>query len=121
VRWLAQRTPTSAELLRLVDGTPITGGASRTTACRSALAGWAGYGRDTSHHPFYWDANLLLVSTAEGTTTGFGLVNPKLCGERQGLLRLLELPANRRRLAVCWSATRAWPATRSRQPWPTGT
>jgi hypothetical protein len=78
-----------------VDGTPVPCGTSRTTARRSDLFGYAGYGRDTSHHRFYWGANLLLVVTCEGTTTGFGLANPKLVGERQALLRLLQLPANR--------------------------
>jgi hypothetical protein len=95
LRWLAQHTPTTTELLRLVDGTPVPCGTSRTTARRSDLFGYAGYGRDTSHHRFYWGANLLLVVTCEGTTTGFGLANPNLVGERAALLRLLELPANR--------------------------
>lgn len=95
LRWLAAATPATAELLRLIDGTPVVCGRSRTTAKRSDLAGDAGYGHDTSHHCFYWGANLLLVTTSEGTTTGFGLANPKLCGERQGLLELLERPANR--------------------------
>jgi hypothetical protein len=94
LRWLATHTPATTELLRLVDGTPVPCGASRTTARRSNLFGHAGYGRDTSHHRFYWGANLLLVVTCEGTTTGFGLANPKLAGERQALLRLLDLPAN---------------------------
>ena len=95
LRWLAHHTPATAELLRLVDGTPVPCGASRTTARRSDLAGWAGYGRDTSHHRFYWGANLLLVVTCEGTVTGFGLANPKLVGERAALLGLLQVPANR--------------------------
>ena len=95
LRWLATQTPATTELLRLVDGTPVPCGTSRTTARRSDLVGYAGYGRDTSHHRFYWGTNLLLVVTCEGTTTGFGLANPKLVGERQALLRLLELPANR--------------------------
>jgi hypothetical protein len=95
LRWLADHTPASSERLRLVDGTPVPCGASRTTARRSDLFGYAGYGRDTSHHRFYWGANLLLVVTCEGTTTGFGLANPKLAGERHALLGLLEVPANR--------------------------
>jgi hypothetical protein len=94
LRWLADHTPATTELLRLVDGTPVPCGASRTTERRSDLFGYAGDGRDTSHHRFYWGANLLLVVTCEGTTTGFGLANPKLAGERQALLRLLDLPAN---------------------------
>jgi hypothetical protein len=94
LRWLADHTPASAELLRLLDGTPVPCGASRATATRSALFGWAGYGHDTSHHRFYWGAKLLLICTCEGTVTGFGLANPKLVGEREGILRLLDKPAN---------------------------
>jgi hypothetical protein len=89
LRWLADHTPASAELLRLVDGTPVVCGRSRTTAMRSQLAGWAGYGRDPSHHCFYWGSRLLLVCTPQGTVTGFGLANPKLVGERQAMAAML--------------------------------
>jgi hypothetical protein len=96
LRWLADHTPASAELLRLVDGTPVVCGRSRTTATRSDLAGWAGYGHDTSHHCFYWGARLLLVCTPEGTVTGFGLANPKLVGEREAVVGMLQqVPGNR--------------------------
>jgi hypothetical protein len=96
LRWLAGRTPATAERLRLLDGTPVPCGRSRTTAKRSDLAGWAGYGRDASHHCFYWGARLLLVCTPEGTVTGFGLANPKLTGERQAVVGMLGgVPANR--------------------------
>jgi hypothetical protein len=96
LRWLADHTPTSAELLRLLDGTPVVCGRSRQTAMRSGLAGWAGYGHDTSHHCFYWGSCLLLVCTPEGTVTGFGLANPKLLGEREAVVGMLQqVPANR--------------------------
>jgi len=96
LHWLADHTPTSGERLRLLDGTPVVCGRSRTTAKRSALAGWAGYGRDPSHHCFFWGARLLLVTTPEGTVTGLGLANPKLLGEReQARLLLAQQPANR--------------------------
>ena len=96
LRWLADQTPASAERLRLLDGTPVVCGRSRTTATRSELAGWAGYGHDTSHHCFYWGARLLLVCTPEGTVTGFGLANPKLVGEREAVLGMLGgVAANR--------------------------
>jgi Transposase DDE domain len=96
LRWLADHTPATAELLRLLDGTPVVCGRSRTTATRSDLAGWAGYGHDTSHHCFYWGSRLLLVCTPEGTVTGFGLANPKLVGERDAVVGLLrQVPANR--------------------------
>jgi len=96
LRWLADHTPATAELLRLLDGTPVVCGRSRTTAMRSDLFGWAGYGHDTSHHCFYWGARLLLVTTPEGTVTGFCLANPKLAGERDQARQLLQRqPANR--------------------------
>jgi hypothetical protein len=96
LRWLADHTPASAELLRLLDGTPVVCGRSRATATRSDLAGWAGYGHDTSHHCFYWGARLLLVTTPDGTVTGFGLANPKLLGEREQVVGMLrQVPANR--------------------------
>jgi hypothetical protein len=96
LRWLADHTPATTELLRLLDGTPVVCGRSRTTATRSDLAGWAGYGHDTSHHCFYWGSRLLLVTTPEGTVTGFGLANPKLLGEREAMVGMLQgVPANR--------------------------
>ena len=37
----------------------------------------------------------MLVTTCEGTVTGFGLVNPKLFGEREAVVGMLDVPANR--------------------------
>jgi hypothetical protein len=88
LRWLAGRTPSTADLLRLMDGTPVRCGASRATALRSGLAGWASYGRDASHHCFFWGARLLLAVTADGVTTAFGLASPKLAGEREEALAM---------------------------------
>ena len=96
LRWLAGRTPASAELLRLLDATPVPCGQSVLTARRSGLAGWAGYGRCPSHSRFYWGAKLMLICTCEGTITGFCLANPKLHGERQQARQMLgHQPANR--------------------------
>jgi Transposase DDE domain len=96
LRWLAEHTPASAELLRLMDATPVPCGQSVITARRSDLAGWAGYGYCPSHSRWYWGAKLLLIVTCEGTVTGFGLANPKLVGERQQAQQLLkDRPANR--------------------------
>jgi hypothetical protein len=96
LRWLADHTPTSAELLRLLDGTPVGCGQSTTTAKRSGLFGYAGYGYEPSHSRYYWGVKLLLLVTAEGTVTGFALANPKLLGERQAVRQLLvHQPANR--------------------------
>jgi len=96
LRWLADHTPASAELLRLLDGTPVPCGQSTITAKRSWLFGYAGYGYETSHSRFYWGVKLMLICTADGTVTGFGLANPKLWGEReQARLLLSDQPANR--------------------------
>jgi hypothetical protein len=98
LRWLAEQTPASAELLRLMDATPIPCGHSVITAKRSELFGWAGYGYCPSHSRWYWGSKLLLICTCDGTVTGFGLANPKLYGEREQARLLLERqPANRPR------------------------
>jgi hypothetical protein len=96
LRWLADHTPASAEMLRLMDATPIPCGQSVITARRSGLFGWAGYGYCPSHSRWYWGAKLLLICTCEGTVTGFALANPKLAGEREQARTMLEhQPANR--------------------------
>ena len=96
LRWLADATPGTAELLRLMDATPVPCGQSVITAKRSDLAGWAGYGYCPSHSRWYWGAKLLILCTCDGTVTGFGLANPKLYGEReQARQTLADRPANR--------------------------
>jgi hypothetical protein len=96
LRWLADRTPATAGLLRLMDATPVPCGQSVITARRSGLFGYAGYGYCPSHSRWYWGAKLMLICTCEGTVTGFGLANPKLYGERdQARLLLKDRPANR--------------------------
>ena len=96
LRWLAEQTPGSAELLRLLDGTPVGCGQSTITAKRSGLFGYAGYGYEPAHSRYYWGVKLLLVVTADGTVTGFGLANPKLFGEREQTRQILtSQPANR--------------------------
>jgi hypothetical protein len=96
LRWLAGRTPATAELLRLMDATPIPCGQSVITARRSDLFGYAGYGYCPSHSRWYWGSKLMLICTCEGTVTGFGLANPKLSGERDQARQMLnDQPANR--------------------------
>jgi len=96
LRWLADHTPGSAEMLRLMDATPVPCGQSAVTARRSDLYGWAGYGYCPSHSRWYWGAKLLLICTCDGTVTGFGLANPKLFGEREEARQMLrDQPANR--------------------------
>jgi hypothetical protein len=96
LRWLAEATPGSAELLRLMDATPVPCGHSVITARRSDLSGYAGYGYCPSHSRWYWGSKLLLICTCDGTVTGFGLANPKLFGEREQARQMLtDQPANR--------------------------
>jgi Transposase DDE domain len=96
LRWLAAATPGSAELLRLMDATPVPCGHSVVTANRSDLYGYAGYGYCPSHSRWYWGSKLLIICTCDGTVTGFGLANPKLYGEREQARQILERqPANR--------------------------
>jgi hypothetical protein len=96
LRWLAGHTPGSAELLRLMDATPVPCGQSVITARRSDLSGYAGYGYCPSHSRWYWGSKLMLICTCDGTVTGFGLANPKLAGEReQARAMLTDQPANR--------------------------
>lgn len=96
VRWLAEYTPGSAELLRLMDATAIGCGKSKITTQRSDLFGWAGYGYESAHSRYYWGVKLLLITTPDGTVTGFGLANPKLVGEREQTRQILtHQPANR--------------------------
>ncbi len=96
LRWLADHTPATAELLRLMDGTPVGCGQSAVTARRSGLYGYAGYGYCPSHSRWYWGSKLMLICTCDGTVTGFGPANPKLAGERDQACQILAgQPANR--------------------------
>jgi hypothetical protein len=96
LRWLADHTPSTAEMMRLMDATPVPCGHSVITAKRSGLYGCAGYGYCPSHSRWYWGAKLTLICTCDGTITGFGLANPKLYGEREAArLMLQDQPANR--------------------------
>jgi Transposase DDE domain len=96
LRRLAGATPATAEMLRLMDATPVPCGQSAVTAKRSDLYGYAGYGYCSSHSRWYWGCKLLLICTCEGTVTGFSLANPKLHGERdQARQTLTSQPANR--------------------------
>ena len=118
LRWLAQCTPASAGLLRLLDATPIPCGQS-ATARRSDLFGWAGYGYCPSHSRWYWGSKLMLICTCEGTVTGFGLANPKLTGERDQARQMLTISRpTARRPAPPSSPIRAWPARTPRSSSP---
>jgi len=90
IRVLAENTPTSAPILRLIDSTPVPCGASRPTVQRSDLAGDAGYGYCASHSRFFWGMRLYLVATVEGMPLMWCLAHPKL-DERDVARALLEV------------------------------
>jgi hypothetical protein len=80
--YLATLCPSWTDDLRLLDGTPVPCGASRETARRSQLAGWANYGYCASHSRYFWGLKLYLLTTAEGMPVAWCLADPKL-GERE--------------------------------------
>jgi hypothetical protein len=123
LRWLAGRTPATAELVRLLDATPVPCGQSAVTVRRSGLFSWAGYGYCPSHSRWYGGAKLMLLVTCEGTVTGFCLANPKLYGERDQARQMLSGRPTARRRAPPSSPARAWPARapRSSSPAPAWT
>jgi|SRR5581483_3515877 len=87
--WLADSTPATAEVLRLMDATLISRGQSAVTAWRSDLYGYAGHGYCPSHSPGT-GCKLLLICTCDSTVTGFTVANPKLRGERDQVRQTLE-------------------------------
>jgi hypothetical protein len=64
--------------LRLADATPIPCGASRETAKRSELAGFANYGYCAAHSRWFWGVKLYVITTAEGMPVAWCLADPKI-------------------------------------------
>jgi hypothetical protein len=95
MRWLARRTDSVHDRVRLIDGTKIICGMSRETVKRSDLFGYCGYGYDKSHSAYYWGMKLMLLMAPDGLVTGFILVNPKMYGELDATRMMLGLSANR--------------------------
>jgi hypothetical protein len=89
IRLLAEDTDVWADDTWLIDSTPIECGRSRTTAQRSSLAGWAGYGRCPSHSRWFWGLRLHLVCTPTGLPITFALASPK-ADERDVAIDLFE-------------------------------
>jgi len=77
----------------ITDSTPVPCGASRPTAQRSELAGWAGYGFCASHTRYCWRLRLYLVCTPTGMPILWALANPKI-GEREVLEAMLTAEAD---------------------------
>ena len=89
IRLLAEDTDVWADDTWLIDSTPIECGRSRTTAQRSDLVGWAGYGRCPSHSRWFWGLRLHLVCTPAGLPITFALASPK-ADERDVAIDLFE-------------------------------
>ena len=87
--YLAGRTPSVDDPLRLLDATPLPCAASRETVKRSALRGWADYGWCPSHSRFYWGFKLYVLCTPDGSPVAWCLATPKL-GEREVAMALLD-------------------------------
>ena len=67
LRWLAGHSPATAEMLWLMDATPVPCGHSVITARRSGLSGYAGYGYCPSNSRWYWGSKLMIICTCDGT------------------------------------------------------
>jgi hypothetical protein len=87
--YLAGRTPSADDPLRLLDATALACAASRQTVERSALRGWADYGWCPSHSRWYWGLKLYVVTTSDGSPVAWCLASPKL-GEREVATALLD-------------------------------
>jgi hypothetical protein len=81
--------PSWCDQWRLLDATPVPCAASRQTVKRSALGGWADYGRCPSHSRWYWGLKLYLLCTPDGSPVAWCLASPKL-GEREVAVALLD-------------------------------
>jgi Transposase DDE domain len=86
---LARISPSFCDRLRLLDSTPVPCGASRETARRSALAGWAAYGYCKSHSRFFWGLRLYLLGAPDGMPISFALA-PANEPEREVAAAMLE-------------------------------
>jgi hypothetical protein len=84
LRWLADATPATAELLRLMDATPVPCGTSAVTAKRSDLFGHAGYGYCASHSRWYWGCKLLIICLRQRVEAVIWTLKSQLGLERHG-------------------------------------
>jgi hypothetical protein len=90
IRVLAADTDLWDDGTWVIDSTPVECGRSRSTAQRSDLAGFAGYGYCASHSRYFWGLRLHLVCTPAGLPVTFALANAK-ADEREIARDLFEL------------------------------
>lgn len=89
IRALARESSSFCDGLRLLDSTPVPCGASRETARRSELVGFASYGWCRSHSRYFWGFRLYLLCSADGTPIAFELAAAN-APERQVAREMLE-------------------------------
>jgi hypothetical protein len=90
IRAIATDTSVWSDDVWVVDSTPVECGRSRETVKRSALAGWASYGRCASHSRWFWGLRLHLVCTLHGLPVAFALTSATAV-ERDVLTELLAV------------------------------
>jgi hypothetical protein len=90
IRAIATDTSVWSDDVWVVDSTPVECGRSRETVKRSALAGWASYGRCASHSRWFWGLRLHLVCTLHGLPVAFALTSATAV-EREVLTGLLAV------------------------------
>jgi hypothetical protein len=90
IRVLATDTDLWDDDTWVIDSTPVECGRSRSTAQRSDLAGFAGYGYCASHSRYFWGLRLHLVCTPAGLPVTFALATAK-ADEREIARDLFEL------------------------------
>ncbi|MFE2596814.1 IS982 family transposase [Streptomyces sp. NPDC059396] len=88
IRALGRDTDLWHDDVWIVDSTPVECARSRSTAKRSDLAGWAGYGYCPSHSRFFWGLRLHLVRTPGGLPVAWALASHK-ADEREVLADML--------------------------------
>ena len=95
LRWLADRTPASADLLRLMDATPVLMCQSAVTAKRSDLYGLGGVRLLPQPFPLVLGSQAAADRDLRGDRHGFLPGHLKLYGEREQARQMLEhQPAN---------------------------
>jgi hypothetical protein len=90
LRGLAEATPGSAELLRLMDATRSRVASLRSPRNAPTCTAGPATGTVPAIPAGTGGAKLPLICTCDGTVTWFSLANPKLYGERQQARQTLK-------------------------------
>jgi DDE family transposase len=99
-RAIACELPGFHDSLCLLDTTPLPCGQSTTTAKRSELAPWCGFGWSAAHSRYFWGMRLVLLCGRDGCVRDFDLVAANT-PEREAGLALLERQPIEGQLVIC--------------------